>query len=52
MLCLTEIAAEAHQVDAYFPAVDLEIWYEKSRESHLVDEKHPCSYAFVDYIRK
>ena len=52
MLCLTEIAAEAPQVDAYFPAVDLAIWHEKSRESHLVDEKHPCSYAFVDYIRK
>ena len=52
MLCLTEIDAEAPQVDAYFPAVDLAIWHEKSRESHLVDEKHPCSYAFVDYIRK
>ena len=52
MLCLTEIAAEAPQVDVYFPAVDFAIWHEKSRESHLVDEKHPCSYAFVDYIRK
>ena len=52
MLCLTEIAAEAPQVDAYFPAMDFAIWHEKSRESHLVDEKHPCSYAFVDYIRK
>ena len=52
MLCLTEIAAEAPQVDAYFPAMDFAIWHETSRESHLVDEKHPCSYAFVDYIHK
>ena len=52
MLCLTEIDAEAPQVDAYFPAVESAIWHEKSRESHLVDEKHPCPYAFVDYIRK
>ena len=52
MLCLTEIDAEAPQVDAYFPAVESRIWHEKSRESHLVDEKHPCPYAFVDYIRK
>ena len=50
MLCLTEIDAEAPQVDAYFPAVESAIWHEKSRESHLVDEKHPCPYAFVDYI--
>ena len=52
MLCLTEIDAEAPQVDAYFPTVDSTIWREKSRESHLADEKHPCPYAFVDYIRK
>ncbi len=52
MLCLTEIDAEAPQVDAYFPAVESAIWHEKSRESHLVDEKHPCPYAFVDYIHK
>lgn len=52
MLCLTEIDAEAPQVDAYFPVVESAIWHEKSRESHLIDEKHPCPYAFVDYIRK
>ena len=51
-LCLTEVDAEATQVDVYFPNVDLSIWQEKSRESHPVDEKHPCPYAFVDYIRR
>lgn len=51
-LCLTEIDAEAERVDTYFPSLDATIWHEKSRESHLADEKHPCPYAFVDYIRK
>ena len=51
-LCLTEIDAEAPRADAYFPDVDLEIWQEKSRDAHPIDEKHPCPYAFVDYIRR
>lgn len=51
-LCLTEIDAEAPEVDAYFPIVNPEVWQEKSRESHPTDEKHPCPYAFVDYIRR
>ena len=51
-LCLTEVDAEAAQADVYFPDVDLSIWQEKSRESHPADEKHPCPYAFVDYIRR
>ena len=51
-LCLTEVDAEAPQVDVYFPDVDLKVWQEKSRESHPVDEKHPCPYAFVDYVRR
>lgn len=51
-LCLTEVDAEAPQVDAYFPDVDQAVWQEKSRESHSVDKKHPCPYAFVDYIRR
>lgn len=51
-LCLTEIEAKASQVDTYFPAIDPAVWYEKSRESHPADEKHPCPYAFVDYLRR
>lgn len=52
VLCLTEVDAEAAQVDTYFPKVDSTIWQEKSRESHSIDEKHPCSYDFVDYVRR
>ena len=51
-LCLTEINDLAPEADAYFPEVSPAIWHEKSREAHLSDEKHPCSYAFVDYIRR
>lgn len=51
-LCLTEIDAEATQADVYFPEIDPEKWQEKSRESHTIDEKHPCPYAFVDYVRR
>ena len=50
--CLTEVDAEAPQVDAYFPEVAPTVWQEKSRESHPADEKHPCPYAFVDYIHR
>lgn len=51
-LCLTEIDDEAPQADAYFPTVDPTVWKEKSRESHPADEKHPCPYAFTDYVKK
>ncbi|MBQ8673639.1 MAG: dihydrofolate reductase [Bacteroides sp.] len=52
VLCLTEIDAEAPRADTYFPEVSPEVWKEKGRESHPVDEKHPCPYAFVDYVRR
>lgn len=51
-LCLTEIEAEAPQADAFFPEIDTSAWQEKSREPHPADEKHPCPYAFVDYVRR
>jgi dihydrofolate reductase len=51
-LCITEIDAAAPQADAWFPAIDPAVWHEKSRETHPADEKHLCSYAFVDYLRR
>lgn len=51
-LCLTEIDAEAPQADAFFPEIDSNIWQEKSRDAHPADEKHPCPYAFANYIKK
>lgn len=51
-LCLTEIDKEAPEADAFFPTVSLETWHEKSREVHPADEKHLCSYSYVDYVRR
>lgn len=51
-LCLTEIDATAPQADAFFPEISPTYWCEKSRDAHLPDEKHPCSYDFVCYVRK
>ena len=50
-LCITEIDNIAPKADAFFPTIDSTIWQEKSREVHHADDKHLCSYAFVDYNR-
>lgn len=51
-LCLTEIDSTAPEADAFFPPVDTTLWNEKNREAHPADEKHLCSYTFVDYVRR
>lgn len=51
-LCLTEIQDTAKEADAFFPEINREEWIERSREVHHQDDKHPCSYDFVDYIRR
>lgn len=51
-LCLTEIDAEAPQVDAFFPEIDPDLWVEKERVPQSKDEKHPYDYAFVTYQRR
>ena len=50
-LCLTEIDSTAPEADAFFPEVSHAVWHEKNREAHPADEKHLCSYAFVDYVK-
>ena len=50
-LCLTEIDSTASEADAFFPEVSPAVWHEKNREAHPADEKHLCSYAFVDYVK-
>ena len=50
-LCLTEINDTALEADAFFPEIPTTLWHEKSRESHPADEKHLCSYSFVNYNR-
>lgn len=50
-LCLTEIDDTAPEADAFFPEISPTVWHEKSRETHPADEKHPCPYAFVNYVK-
>ena len=50
-LCLTEIDNTAPEADAFFPEISPAVWHEKNREAHPADEKHLCSYAFVDYVK-
>jgi Dihydrofolate reductase len=50
-LYLTEIDTVAPNADVYFPIIDPNIWHEKRRESHPMDEKHVFAYSFVDYER-
>lgn len=50
-LCLTEIESQAPEADVFFPAFSTNVWHEKSRDAHPADEKHLCSYAFVNYER-
>lgn len=50
-LYLTEIDAEAPLADVYFPLVDPAVWHEKSRDTYPADERHPCPYSFVHYVR-
>ena len=50
-LCLTEVDAEATQWTLLSRSRS-DCMARKSRESHPADEKHPCPYAFVDYIRR
>lgn len=48
-LYLTEIDDVPASADAFFPSYDE--WQETNRETHIRDENHPFSYAFVDYVR-
>lgn len=50
-LCLTEVDSVAPEADAFFPVIDPTVWHEKSKDVHPADEKHLCSYAFVDYVK-
>lgn len=52
MLYLTHIDNVPVQADAFFPIIDTQEWEVKEWDAHPADDKHPYSYAFVDYERK
>ncbi|HUP92245.1 MAG TPA: dihydrofolate reductase [Solimonas sp.] len=48
---LTEVEAEFHGGDAWFPALDAGQWIETQREAHAADERHAHAYRFVTLER-
>jgi len=51
-LCLTEVDNTPEQADAFFPVFNADEWEATVVEHHEIDEKHPFSFRFVDYLRK
>lgn len=51
-LALTEVDAEAPQVDTYFPEFSAGEWELVQREPHPADEQNDHPYAFADYVRR
>ena len=50
-LYITEIDDSEKEADAFFPAIDSNVWTETKKECHPTDEKHSYSYSFCDYER-
>lgn len=51
-LLITLVDETPEKADAFFPAINPDIWEETNIEKHPTDEKHAFSYTFIDYIRK
>lgn len=51
-LCLTEVDNTPEQADAFFPVFNADEWEAAVVEHHEIDEKHPFSFRFVDYLRR
>lgn len=51
-LYMTEIDAAAGRADAYFPAIDSDVWEVEKKEMHPSDGKDAMDYCFTDYVRK
>lgn len=49
---LTHVHATFEEADTFFPEVDYSQWEIVKCEDFPADEKHPYSYAFVEYQRK
>lgn len=51
-LYITEVEAAAPEADAFFPAIDKDVWAIENKECHPKDERHSYDYCFVDYTRE
>lgn len=50
-LYVTELQTEL-EGDAFFPAIDLEIWKLSAQEHYNADENNQYDYSFLTYVRK
>jgi len=48
-LYITRIYADFPEADAFFPAIDRNIWKETGRETFPADEKNPYPFSFLEY---
>lgn len=51
-LYVTEVDAAFPQATVFFPAIDMSVWQETSREHHPADERNKYAFDFVVYERK
>ncbi|MGL5958606.1 MAG: dihydrofolate reductase [Phocaeicola sp.] len=51
-LYVTHIHHTPEEADTFFPEIDPNIWEEKSRDDHPMDDKHLYPYSFVRYERR
>ncbi|MDO5607156.1 MAG: dihydrofolate reductase [Capnocytophaga sp.] len=49
---LTRVHAVFGQADAFFPAIDPEVWQKTNETFHPADERHLYDFTFETYIRK
>ncbi|CAM1334075.1 dihydrofolate reductase [Tenacibaculum aestuariivivum] len=40
------------EADVFFPAIDMNVWKQVSREDFKADEKNKYDYSFVSYVKK
>ena len=50
-LYITEVDADIVGGDTFFPAIDMTMWRETSREAYKKDDRNEYDYAFVTYER-
>ena len=50
-LHMTRVDCAAENADAFFPAFDVNDWYETARTHHAADARHAFAFDFVDYVR-
>ena len=51
-LYITHVNEEFNDAEIFFPAIDLNIWEETTREDYAKDTENMFDYSFVTYLKK